>query len=171
MDELRDALTEFDRDDAIGAIVLLGSEKAFAAGADVSAIKDWSYMEVYKINFITRNWESLRSIRKPVIAAIASVALGGGCELAMMCDIVIAAWAFSATGRGEGNISTSTAAVLATISFSKSYSRWTPRCVWRAKRSGKDGVAGAGSSRAETGSFGCGLIPNRPAECATCPHT
>jgi enoyl-CoA hydratase len=91
MDELRDALTDFDRDDAIGAIVLLGSEKAFAAGADVSAMKDWSYMDVYKTNFITRNWESLRSVRKPVIAAVAGVALGGGCELAMMCDIVIAA--------------------------------------------------------------------------------
>jgi enoyl-CoA hydratase len=91
MDELRDALTDFDRDDGIGAIVLLGSEKAFAAGADVSAMKDWSYMDVYKTNFITRNWESLRSVRKPVIAAVAGVALGGGCELAMMCDIVIAA--------------------------------------------------------------------------------
>jgi enoyl-CoA hydratase len=91
MDELRDALADFDRDDAIGAIVLLGSEKAFAAGADVSAMKDWSYMDVYKTNFITRNWESLRSVRKPVIAAVAGVALGGGCELAMMCDIVIAA--------------------------------------------------------------------------------
>jgi enoyl-CoA hydratase len=91
MDELRNALTNFDRDDAIGAIVLLGSEKAFAAGADVSAMKDWSYMDVYKTNFITRNWESLRSVRKPVIAAVAGVALGGGCELAMMCDIVIAA--------------------------------------------------------------------------------
>jgi enoyl-CoA hydratase len=91
MNELRDALSEFDRDDAIGAIVLLGSEKAFAAGADVSAMKDWSYMDVYKTNFITRNWESLRSVRKPVIAAVAGVALGGGCELAMMCDIVIAA--------------------------------------------------------------------------------
>jgi enoyl-CoA hydratase len=65
MDELRDALTDFDRDDAIGAIVLLGSEKAFAAGADVSAMKVWSYMDVYKTNFITRNWESLRSVRKP----------------------------------------------------------------------------------------------------------
>jgi enoyl-CoA hydratase len=91
MNELREALTDFDRDDAIGAIVLLGSEKAFAAGADVSAMKDWSYMDVYKTNFITRNWESLRSVRKPVIAAVAGVALGGGCELAMMCDIVIAA--------------------------------------------------------------------------------
>jgi enoyl-CoA hydratase len=91
MNELRGALTDFDRDDAIGAIVLLGSVKAFAAGEDVSAMKDWSYMDVYKTDFITRNWESLRSVRKPVIAAVAGVALGGGCELAMMCDIVIAA--------------------------------------------------------------------------------
>jgi enoyl-CoA hydratase len=91
MNELRDALTDFDGDDAIGAIVLLGGERAFAAGADVSAMKDWSYMDVYKTDFITRNWESLRSVRKPVIAAVAGVALGGGCELAMMCDIVIAA--------------------------------------------------------------------------------
>jgi enoyl-CoA hydratase len=91
MDELQDALNVFDRDEAIGAIVLTGSERAFAAGADVSAMKDWSYMDVYKTDFITRNWERLRSVRKPVIAAVAGVALGGGCELAMMCDIVIAA--------------------------------------------------------------------------------
>jgi enoyl-CoA hydratase len=91
MDELRDALTEFDRNESIGAIVLTGSERAFAAGADVAAMKDWSYMDVYKTDFITRNWERLRTVRKPVIAAVAGVALGGGCELAMMCDIVIAA--------------------------------------------------------------------------------
>ena len=91
MDELKSALAEFDRDETIGAIVLTGSEKAFAAGADVGAMKDWSYMDVYKTDFITRNWESLKSVRKPVIAAVAGVALGGGCELAMMCDIVIAA--------------------------------------------------------------------------------
>ena len=91
MDELRDALTEFDSNESIGAIVLTGSERAFAAGADVAAMKDWSYMDVYKTDFITRNWERLRTVRKPVIAAVAGVALGGGCELAMMCDIVIAA--------------------------------------------------------------------------------
>ncbi len=91
MDELQDALNAFDRDEAIGAIVLTGSDRAFAAGADVSAMKDWSYMDVYKTDFITRNWERLRSVRKPVIAAVSGVALGGGCELAMMCDIVIAA--------------------------------------------------------------------------------
>jgi enoyl-CoA hydratase len=91
MDELGRALTEFDHSDSIGAIVLTGSERAFAAGADVGAMKDWSYMDVYRTDFITRNWERLRSVRKPVIAAVAGVALGGGCELAMMCDIVIAA--------------------------------------------------------------------------------
>jgi len=91
MDELQGALAEFDRSESIGAIVLTGSERAFAAGADVAAMKDWSYMDVYQSDFITRNWERLRSVRKPVIAAVAGVALGGGCELAMMCDIVVAA--------------------------------------------------------------------------------
>src|ERR1700736_6506805 len=91
MDELQSVLTEFDLNESIGAIVLTGRERAFAAGADIGAMKDWSYMDVYKTDFITRNWERLRSIRKPVIAAVAGVALGGGCELAMMCDIVIAA--------------------------------------------------------------------------------
>jgi enoyl-CoA hydratase len=90
MNELGQALRELDADEAIGAIVLTGGEKAFAAGADVGAMKDWSYMDVYKTDFITRNWETIRSIRKPVIAAVAGFALGGGCELAMMCDIVIA---------------------------------------------------------------------------------
>src|SRR5206468_6860259 len=75
----------------IGAIVITGGEKAFAAGADVGAMTDWSYMDVFKTNFITRNWETVRTVRKPVIAAVAGFALGGGCELAMMCDIVIAA--------------------------------------------------------------------------------
>jgi len=91
MDELERALDEYDRDDAIGAIVITGSERAFAAGADVGAMKDWSYMDVYRSDFITRNWERLKSVRKPVIAAVGGVALGGGCELVMMCDIVIAA--------------------------------------------------------------------------------
>ena len=91
MDELGDALRAFDEDDAIGAIVITGSERAFAAGADVSAMADRGYMDVYKTQFITRNWETIRLVRKPVIAAVAGVALGGGCELAMMCDIVIAA--------------------------------------------------------------------------------
>ena len=91
MDELGEALRAFDDDEAIGAIVITGSERAFAAGADVGAMADRSYIDVYKSQFITRNWETIRVIRKPVIAAVGGVALGGGCELAMMCDIVIAA--------------------------------------------------------------------------------
>ncbi|MBI2318613.1 MAG: enoyl-CoA hydratase/isomerase family protein, partial [Betaproteobacteria bacterium] len=91
MDELGEALGAFDADEAIGAIVITGSDKAFAAGADIGAMKDWTYMDVFKSEYITRNWERLRTVRKPVIAAVAGYALGGGCELAMMCDIVIAA--------------------------------------------------------------------------------
>ncbi|MCU0955709.1 MAG: enoyl-CoA hydratase [Hyphomicrobium sp.] len=91
MDELGAALRAFDADDGIGAIVITGSDKAFAAGADIGAMKDWSYMDVFKTDYITRNWEELKRIRKPVIAAVAGYALGGGCELVMMCDIVIAA--------------------------------------------------------------------------------
>ncbi len=91
MDELGAALTAFDQDEAIGCIVITGSERAFAAGADISMMAKYSYMDVYKGDYITRNWETIRRIRKPVIAAVAGYALGGGCELAMMCDIVIAA--------------------------------------------------------------------------------
>jgi enoyl-CoA hydratase len=91
MDELGAALLAFDADDGIGAIVVTGSEKAFAAGADIGAMKDWTYMDVYRTEYITRNWETIRKVRKPVIAAVAGYALGGGCEVAMMCDIVIAA--------------------------------------------------------------------------------
>jgi enoyl-CoA hydratase len=91
MDELGSALLAFDGDDAIGAIVLTGSDKAFAAGADIGAMATWSYMDVFKSDYITRNWEAIRRVRKPVIAAVAGYALGGGCELVMMCDIVIAA--------------------------------------------------------------------------------
>ena len=91
MDELGAALLRFDADDEIGAIVITGNEKAFAAGADIGAMKDWSYMDVYRTDYITRNWETLKRVRKPVIAAVAGYALGGGCELAMMCDIIIAA--------------------------------------------------------------------------------
>ena len=91
MDQLGAALLAFEADDGIGAIVITGSEKAFAAGADIGAMKDWSYMDVYASEYITRNWETLKRVRKPVIAAVAGYALGGGCELAMMCDIIIAA--------------------------------------------------------------------------------
>jgi len=91
MDQLGDALTAFDADDSIGCIVITGSEKAFAAGADIGAMATYSYMDAYKGDYITRNWETIRRVRKPVIAAVAGFALGGGCELAMHCDIIIAA--------------------------------------------------------------------------------
>jgi len=91
MTELGEALAAFDADEAIGAIVITGSDKAFAAGADIAAMKDLGYRDVYMGEYITRNWERLKSVRKPVIAAVAGYALGGGCELAMMCDILIAA--------------------------------------------------------------------------------
>jgi enoyl-CoA hydratase len=91
MNELGEALTDLDADESIGAMVITGGAKAFAAGADIGAMKDWGYMDVYKSEYITRNWERMRSVRKPVIAAVAGYALGGGCELAMMCDILIAA--------------------------------------------------------------------------------
>jgi enoyl-CoA hydratase len=91
MNELGEALKAFDADDAIGVIVVTGNDKAFAAGADIGVMKDWGYMDVYKGDYISRNWEALKSVRKPVIAAVAGFALGGGCELAMMCDMLIAA--------------------------------------------------------------------------------
>ena len=91
VDELFDALRAFDADDSIGAIVLTGSEKAFAAGADIGAMQSWSYMDVYKQDYLGHNWQALKNIRKPIIAAVAGYALGGGCELAMMCDFIIAA--------------------------------------------------------------------------------
>jgi enoyl-CoA hydratase len=91
MDELGHALLGFDREDQIGCIVVTGSEKAFAAGADIGAMATYTYMDVFKGDYITRNWEKIRQVRKPVIAAVAGFALGGGCELAMMCDFIIAA--------------------------------------------------------------------------------
>ncbi|MFZ6649437.1 enoyl-CoA hydratase [Undibacterium sp. TJN25] len=91
MDELGFALKAFDKDEAIACIVITGSEKAFAAGADIGAMAGYTYMDAYKNDYITRNWEQIRQIRKPVIAAVAGYALGGGCELAMMCDFIIAA--------------------------------------------------------------------------------
>jgi len=91
MDELGHALRAFEADDGIGCVVLTGSEKAFAAGADISAMAPLEYMQAYRTNFISRNWETMREVRKPVIGAVAGFALGGGCELAMLCDFVIAA--------------------------------------------------------------------------------
>jgi enoyl-CoA hydratase len=90
MVELGEALAVFDSDEGVGAIVLTGSEKAFAAGADIAAMKDYGYMDAFLGDYISA-WEHFRRVRKPVIAAVAGYALGGGNELAMQCDIVIAA--------------------------------------------------------------------------------
>ncbi len=91
MDQLGKAVTDADADPGVGCIVLTGSPKAFAAGADIGAMADFSYMDAYLGGYISRNWEHVRHVRKPVIAAVAGFALGGGCELAMMCDFIIAA--------------------------------------------------------------------------------
>ncbi len=91
IDELGQALDALEADDAVGCILLTGSEKAFAAGADIKEMQDKTFMEVYLEDFITRGWERLAQTRKPVIAAVAGYALGGGCEIAMMCDMIIAA--------------------------------------------------------------------------------
>lgn len=90
VEELAVALESFESDQNIGCIVITGSSRAFAAGADIGAMVDLSYMDAYKGDYITRNWERVRTCRKPVIAAVAGFALGGGCELAMMCDMIFA---------------------------------------------------------------------------------
>ena len=91
MDELGAALLSFDADSNISCVVITGSEKAFAAGADIGMMSKYNFTDVYKSEYITKNWETIRKVRKPVIAAVAGYALGGGCELAMMCDFIIAA--------------------------------------------------------------------------------
>ena len=91
MDELATALKSFEADANIGCMIITGSEKAFAAGADIGAMAQYSFADVYNGDYITRNWEQIKGIRKPVIAAVSGFALGGGCELAMMCDFIIAA--------------------------------------------------------------------------------
>jgi len=90
MDDLTAALTHYGADDAIGCIVITGNERAFAAGADIAAMAKMDFMQAYKGGLISRNCEAVRSIRKPVVEAVAGFALGGGCELAMMCDFIIA---------------------------------------------------------------------------------
>ena len=91
IDELVAATARLDADPAVGAMVITGSAKAFAAGADIAAMRDLTHLQAYSSDYISRNWDCLRQVRKPIIAAVAGYALGGGCELAMTCDFIIAA--------------------------------------------------------------------------------
>jgi enoyl-CoA hydratase len=90
IEDMRQALDAFEADDGIGCIIITGNDKAFAAGADIKQMQAKTYMQAYKEDFIAR-WDRVGAVRKPVVAAVAGFALGGGCELAMMCDIIIAA--------------------------------------------------------------------------------
>jgi enoyl-CoA hydratase len=91
INQLTAALADFDANPAISCMIVIGSDKAFAAGADIAAMSSWTYMDVYKADYISHNWDALRRVRKPIIAAVSGFALGGGCELAMTCDFIIAA--------------------------------------------------------------------------------
>jgi enoyl-CoA hydratase len=91
MNELGHSLLSFEQDAEISCMIITGNEKAFAAGADIGAMSSYTFADVYNGDYITRNWEQIRRVRKPIIAAVAGYALGGGCELAMMCDFIIAA--------------------------------------------------------------------------------
>lgn len=91
MDELVQVLDAAEHNDEVHVVILTGSSKAFAAGADISAMSKWSYTDVYKADYVTRNWERIASFRKPIVAAVSGYALGGGCEIAMMCDFIVAA--------------------------------------------------------------------------------
>ena len=90
MNGLTEALDLLEQDADINCVVITGSDKAFAAGADIEEMQPWDFMDVYKTDFVTRNWERLKSFRKPVIACVSGLAMGGGCELAMMCDLIFA---------------------------------------------------------------------------------
>ena len=91
MRELADALRRFDADDAIGAVVITGDEKTFAAGADITEMREKSFVQAFRSNFLVEDWDAMSRTRKPTIAAVAGYALGGGCELAMACDIAFCA--------------------------------------------------------------------------------
>ena len=91
MTELSEQLDQSENNPEVAVLIITGNEKAFAAGADIKAMKDMSYMQMYQEDFITQNWERIVSFRKPTIAAVSGFALGGGCELAMMCDFILAA--------------------------------------------------------------------------------